>query len=104
MITREKLIEVLSRIFSENTEEKITDELKDMNIFLDYSDKIETFQDIITNLKLSFNISELSDWWTIAYYEKNKRIIHIWDMNMSYESIDELLNELNTFESLVPNN
>lgn len=102
MITREKLIEVWMDCTWTDTPEEFEELILEWLSTHYYSDVIEYLQNIITKLELSFWIEELIDWWTIAYYESNKRIIHIWDMSMSYDSIDELLNELNEFESLVP--
>lgn len=100
MITREQLIEAFIKELSEET---LEESLESFNEWLDYSVKIESIQSIINELWLSFWINELVLYGTIAYYEnKNEewayRINHIWTPAMQYDSIDELLNELNKFE------
>ena len=103
MITREQLIEVWMDVTWEDTPEAFEWIIWNwLNVYY-YSDVVEYLQYIIHKLKLNFRIEELNNYWTISYYEKWDKIIHIWDMKMEYESIDELLTELNTFESLVPN-
>ena len=100
MITIEQLIEAFINEISEETLEECLDIFN--NLF-DHEDKIDSLQWIISELNLSFYIRELVQYWLIAYYEKWDTIIHIGNPEMVYDSINDLLQELNAFENLVLN-
>jgi hypothetical protein len=103
MIKREQLIEAWMDITSENTPEEFEKLIWDWLNTHYYSDVLEYLQLIINELWLSFWINELWEYGTIAYQEWQaadweRRINHIWNVAMQYDSIDKLLEELNKFE------
>ena len=99
MITREQLIK---EFLNELSEEDIYIALYEFNE-LWYWCRIEALSYIIDKLNLSFKIDELLNYWAIAYQEWEAanweyRINHLWDLDMEYNTIDKLLEELNYFE------
>lgn len=102
MITRKQLIDATISCWAADNEEEVIEYITSLNNTFDYEDITNAIQMIITELELSFYISELSSYWAIAYYEYYKDweygIIHIGNPNMTYNSIEELVDELNKFE------
>lgn len=71
---------------------------------LDYDDILEDYQQLIDNSDYSFWISNLVWEWTIVYYhDKNWNIHSMWTFCFNYETVEELVEELNRLEFLVPN-
>ena len=78
--------------------------IKVCNKELDYDDILDDYQQLIWNANYSFWISNLVWIWTIAFYhDKNWNIHSIWKFYFNYETVEELVEELNRLESLVPN-
>lgn len=110
MIEKERLIKVIVKqlLLDDEPETNLEKELSELHEVLDYSDLIETHQDILQSVWASYSIWELTDIWTIAYYEKligedtwTTTIIHIGYPDMSYSTVDELLEEINNLNSKV---
>ena len=102
MITRKQLIDATISCWEADNEEEVIEYITSLNKTFDYEDITNAIQMIITELELSFYIAELSSYWAIAYYEYYEDweygIIHIGNPNMTYNSIEELVDELNKFE------
>ena len=103
MITREQLVTIWMDVTWTDTEQEFEELISKWLDTHYYSDVLEYMQLIVEKLWLSFWIEELSNKWAIAFYEKWNTIIHIGYPDMSYDSINDLLHELNTFEDLVLN-
>ena len=103
MITRQQLIDAVISYWAADNEKEVIEYITSWNTIFDYSDWVLDIQMIITELWLSFYISELIEYWTIAYQERQLldweyRLFHLGNLTMNYESIEELIDELNKFE------
>lgn len=69
--------------------------------YLDYSDVIEQFQNVLTDMKVSFWVAELWYEWAIAYYMLWDQRIEIDDcVSLQHDSYKELYDDLYRLESL----
>lgn len=108
MITRKQLIDATISCWAADNEEEVIEYITSLHTVFDYEDRTNAIQMIINELQLSFYVSELCSYWTIAYHEYYKdweyRIIHIGNPDIVYNSVEELLDELNKFENEYINN